>query len=222
MKRIILMYNAVIVTILTVVGFFAAKTIPQLISSILFFPLAAYFWRMIIPISQRAIPVIATAVVPQKTSSTKKRTSKKQAPMELTPLEDITDEAATGKFDLNRRTFLRLIGSAGVSVFLLSIFTGKADAAFFGSVPGPGTVGVKDTSGNLIDPAEKKPTDGYSISQVDDAIPSYYGYVEKNGAWYIVKEDATGAFRYAKGSSSFSSNWTSRASLTYDYFNAVF
>lgn len=220
MKKIVLFYNTVIVTILTVVGFFAAKTLPQLISSILFFPLAAYFWRMIIPVSQRAIPVIMPAVVQQKKHASKK--SKKDAPVELTALEDITDEAATGKFDLNRRTFLRLIGSAGVSVFLLSIFTGKADAAFFGSVPGPGTVGVKDASGNLIDPAEKKPTDGYNISQVDDATPSYYGYVEKGGAWYIVKEDATGAYRYAKGSSNFSTSWTGRAALSYDYFNAVF
>jgi len=222
MKKIVLFYNTIIVTILTVVGFFAAKTIPQLISTLLFFPLAAYFWRMIVPVSQRAIPIIVPTAVPSKKPHSKKPASKKTPAVELTALENITDEAATGKFDLNRRTFLRLIGSAGISVFLLSIFTGKADAAFFGSVPGPGTVGMKDSSGNLIDPAEKKPTDGYNISQVDDAIPSYYGYVEKNGAWYIVKEDATGAFRYAKGSSSFSSNWTSRASLTYDYFNAVF
>ncbi|MFS8159225.1 MAG: hypothetical protein ACMG6E_03255 [Candidatus Roizmanbacteria bacterium] len=118
--------------------------------------------------------------------------------------------------------FLRLIGSAGVSVFLLSIFTGKAEAAFFGSMPGPGTIGIKNTSGTLIDPAEKKPTDGYNITNVDDTIPSYYGYVNKDGAWYIVKEDATGAYRYSKGSSAFSTSWGNRASLTYDYFDVIF
>src|SRR3990167_9057460 len=153
MKKIIILYNVVVITVITVIGFVDTTSYPQLISSIIFF---------------------------------------------------------------------RLIGSAGVSVFLLSIFTGKAEAAFFGSNPGPGTVGIKDSTGTLIDPSEKKPTDGYNISQIDDAIPSYYGYVNKDGAWYIIKEDATGAYRYVKGTSSFSTNWTDRAVLTYDYFNSIF
>ena len=109
-----------------------------------------------------------------------------------------------------------------ISLFLFSVFTQKAHGAFFGSVPGPGTVSLKDTSGAQIDPAIKTPTDGYKISQIDDSSPAFYGFIDKTGAWFIMKEDSTGAYRYAKGSSSFSTNWTNRAILSYDYFDAIF
>lgn len=125
--------------------------------------------------------------------------------------------------DLDRRMFLKLIGSAGITAFLFSIFTDKSHAAFFGSMPGPGTIAIKDSNGTVIDPSEKQPTDGYNISQVDDGITaSYYGFVHRTGAWYIQKEDATGNYRYTKGPSDFATNWTNRTSLTYDYFDNIF
>jgi hypothetical protein len=129
-----------------------------------------------------------------------------------------------GISDDNRRLFLKLVGSTGLSIVIMAIFGKKsAQAAFFGSVPGPGTVSVKDSTGATIDPAEKQSTDGYEISQVDDSTtPAYYGFVHKTGAWYITKEDATGAYRYAKGAVDFATSWTSRAGLTYDYFDAIF
>jgi hypothetical protein len=62
----------------------------------------------------------------------------------------------------------------------------------------------------------------YEISDVDDAAyPAYYGYIEKDGAWYIMEENA-GAFRYAKGASNYTTSWTNRAALVYDYYDAVF
>lgn len=126
--------------------------------------------------------------------------------------------------DDNRRLFLKLVGSTGLSVVIMAIFGKKsAQAAFFGSMPGPGTVAIKDSSGTPIDPAEKQPTDGYTITEVDDTgNTSYYGFVHKTGAWYITKEDNAGSYRYAKGASSFSTNWTGRLSLNYDYFDNVF
>jgi hypothetical protein len=84
-------------------------------------------------------------------------------------------------------------------------------------------VALKDSQGNQIDPSEKGPTDGYSISEIDDdALPSYYGFVDKDGRWYISKEDSAGSYRYTKGNSSFSTNWGNRAALTYDYFDVIF
>lgn len=126
--------------------------------------------------------------------------------------------------DSNRRLFLRLAGSSGIAIFMLAVFGRKsAQAAFFGSVPGPGTVAVKNIAGETIDPAEKQPTDGYEITQIDDSTtPAYYGFVHKTGAWYITKEDSSGNYRYAKGASDFATNWTGRALLSYDYFDAVF
>lgn len=129
-----------------------------------------------------------------------------------------------GVDDSNRRLFLKLVGSTGLSIFFMAILgKSSAQAAFFGSVPGPGTVAIKNSSGTPIDPAEAQPTDGYTISQIDDAsTPSYYGFVHKTGAWYITREDSSGNYRYTKGASSFATNWTNRTSLTYDYFDNVF
>ncbi len=105
----------------------------------------------------------------------------------------------------------------------MAMFTKKAQAAFFGSVPGPGTVAIKNSAGVQIDPAEAHPTDGYEITEIDDtSSPAYYGFLKKNGYWYIMKEDSTGAYRYSKGTTAFTTNWTNRASLTYDYFNSIF
>lgn len=129
-----------------------------------------------------------------------------------------------GISDDNRRLFLKLVGSTSLSIFFLAVLgKGSAKAAFFGSMPGPGTVAIKNSAGDQIDPAEAQPTDGYTITQVDDSsTPSYYGFVHKTGAWYITKEDNSGNYRYAKGASAFSTSWTGRAGLSYDYFDNVF
>ena len=122
-----------------------------------------------------------------------------------------------------KRKFLKIIGGSGLGILMLAIFKPKsAEAAFFGSVPGPGTVAIKDSNDNKIDPAIKSPTDAYGVTQIDDSTPAYYGFVNKEGAWYITKEDTDGSYRYNKGTGNFSGNWSTRASLTYDYFDAIF
>lgn len=64
----------------------------------------------------------------------------------------------------------------------------------------------------------------YKISDTDTASdPKYYGSVAADGSWYIMKETTSaGTYRYAKGASGYSTNWTGRASLSYDYFDVVF
>ncbi|MEK7526441.1 MAG: hypothetical protein AAB546_03100 [Patescibacteria group bacterium] len=194
-------YNFILVTIMIIGGFISSKTIPQLISTIIFYPLFAYFFIQIAPRQRKTIkPIILKPII------------------SATQIEPQTKKG----IDIDRRAFLKIIGSAGLSLFFLTIFTKKTQAAFFGSVPGPGTVAVKDTLGVAIDPAEKHPTDGYEITQVDDSTPSYYGYLNKSGAWFITREEASGAYRYTKGTSDFATNWTNRASLTYDYFDNIF
>jgi hypothetical protein len=68
------------------------------------------------------------------------------------------------------------------------------------------------------------PIEGYKVADLDDsANPAYYGYINASGAWYILKEDkTTGAYRYTKGDSAYSTAWTDRASKTYGYFNVIF
>lgn len=142
----------------------------------------------------------------------------------LPTLIDNDSESSPEITDQKRRQFLKIVGGGGVSLFLmLFVFKGNANAAFFGSGGGPGIVGIKDKDGNKIDPAEKNPTDGYTISEIDDSsVPSYYGFIHKNGSWYIAREEANGSYRYANGGGNFSSGWTGRVGLSYDYFDNVF
>ena len=192
---------------MVVAGFMSATRYTDLIISVLFFPLFIYFASRVFPRRSKAIDL------PKEVVLTK---------VEMEESGQVTKLKKEG-VDIDRRNFLKLIGTAGLSLFIFSMFTKKAEAAFFGSVPGPGTVSIKDSSGNKIDPAEKKPMDGYSISEIDDSVIAYYGFTNKTGNWFIMQEDTdTGAFRYIKGSSSFSTNWTNRESLTYDYFDNIF
>lgn len=201
MKRILVYYNFIVVAAMVSAGWLAARSLPELVSAALFSPLAIYFLLKALPRRNHSI-----------------RLPKIQQPLTATPL-------TAKQFDFDRRAFLKLIGSAGVSVFIFSLFTKRAEAAFFGSVPGPGTVALKDISGAKIDPAEKHPTDGYNITELDDSSPAYYGFVNKLGQWFIMKEDSAGAYRYTKGNSSFTNattGWPNRAALTYGYFDDIF
>lgn len=67
---------------------------------------------------------------------------------------------------------------------------------------------------------------GYQIANKDDdASPNYYGFTNSKGEWYILQETISAGndtYRYAKGLNNFSTNWTNRVSLSYDYFNIVF
>ena len=151
-------------------------------------------------------------------------------PTQPTELDEITPDVEPTNIDIKdvrRRQFLKIIGGGGFTLFFMLFFMPqKASASFFGSTPGPGVVGLKDTSGNKIDPAEKNPTDGYNITEIDDATtPSYYGFVHKSGAWYIAKEDSAGAYRYDSGTANFSDNWLVREDenlMDYRYFDEVF
>lgn len=64
----------------------------------------------------------------------------------------------------------------------------------------------------------------YKISDQDPAgDPQYYGYLAHDGSYYIQKIDVAGnAFRYYAGKDNYAAQWTNRASLPYDYFDAIF
>lgn len=69
------------------------------------------------------------------------------------------------------------------------------------------------------------PLIGYRISDrdSDNADFNYYGYLNAEGGYYIMREElATGAYRYSRGDSNYSSVWTARASQSYDYFSVTF
>lgn len=68
----------------------------------------------------------------------------------------------------------------------------------------------------------------------EDAVKStdtnvrYYGFLNSKGEWYIQEFDTSAGanslrtYRYARGTSGYTTAWTNRESLTYDYFNEIF
>lgn len=76
------------------------------------------------------------------------------------------------------------------------------------------------------------PTQFYRIADTDDPTTgnnsgvNYYGFTDLDGNWYILKEDltgATGTYRYIKGATNYSTNWTNRGTLVgWDYFHNIF
>lgn len=209
MTRLLIYYSFVLVTIMTIVGFVGANSFSEYLSSLLFFPLAIFFGLIALPQSSHSVKVL--------------KKDPKSTPLKgkLTTLEP---EKTT--FDTDRRKFIKLIGSAGIAMLLFAVVTKRAHGAFFGSVPGPGTVALKDSSGGTVDPAISTPTDGYKITEIDDSsATAYYGFVEKTGKWFIMQEQSGGAYRYTKGAADFTNattGWPNRASLSYGYFDAIF
>jgi len=65
----------------------------------------------------------------------------------------------------------------------------------------------------------------YTIADLDETGPNYYGFVDHKGNWYIMKETTSGStksYGYQKGDSDYSTEWTNRASGTYQTFDSVF
>ena len=62
------------------------------------------------------------------------------------------------------------------------------------------------------------PTSVYKITDIDPKEGnSYFGYVDKDGKWYIMNLTATAA-RYVKGDSGYTTAWGNKGNLNYDYF----
>lgn len=202
---ILLIFNLFSTFLLFTSNIVFAKTFFDIIISLIYLPIPSYFFLTIFDWYKQII-----------------ENNKNQS--QLVKVEVSPTPPKSKNIDTDRRRFLKILGGTGVSVLLMSLLNPKqAGAAFFGSVPGPGTVSLKDSNGTKINPAEKQPTDGYKISQIDDAdYPYYYGYINSTGAWYIMSEDASSNYRYTKGDSNFAVSWALRATLTYGYFDSIF
>lgn len=125
--------------------------------------------------------------------------------------------------DFSKRAFLKMIGATGISFFLASLLNRRFESQFFGKATETGIIALEDSRGTKVDPAQTHPTDGYRISEVDDNAITFYGFIKKGGAWFIMREDTSnGSFRYAKGDSGFPNNWEDRKLLKYDYYHNIF
>ncbi|MBF8249485.1 MAG: hypothetical protein HW400_86 [Candidatus Levybacteria bacterium] len=129
-----------------------------------------------------------------------------------------------GIADIDKRAFLKLIGGAGIALFLFSIFNKRLEGLFFKNLPAPAENTLETTAASgVIDSSQNQPTYGYNISEIDDSIIAYYGFTNKDGGWFIMREDTeTGSFRYVRGNMKFPNNWANRTNLKYDYYSKVF
>lgn len=73
----------------------------------------------------------------------------------------------------------------------------------------------------------KQKLEEYALTNIDDnAFPYYYGFINADGQWYIMKQSADGSIKYAVSFISprgqYSNNWDNRANLTYNYWDTSF
>lgn len=216
MRKILAWSSFVIFSAIVIVAFITATTYIQLIAAILLYPLFAYFAFRAFPRKARVRPLVKQATAVQSPVILADK-------IEAEKIE-VTKKANLRISDIDKRVFLKWIGSTGLILFLFSIFNKNAGNFLPGVAPaGPGTVVLKDTTGTQVDPAIKNPTDGYKISEVDDDVTAFSGFINKDNAWYIMRVDTEkGSFRYTKGDSNFSGNWANRKNLRYGYYSNVF
>ena len=210
--KILIVYSFLACFFLMIVGIFSARTTNQLLNAFIYLPLVFFFGTKIFHPLIRPLPKPAL------------KKSRKGTEAESSTDDSSWDPAtAQGVADNNKRLFLQLIGTTGISLLIMSLFSRRARDTFFsGSPVTPEVVSLKDIAGNPVNPAEKQATDGYSISDIDDgSFPAYYSFVNNNGAWYIM-QNISGTFRYAKGDSNYSASWDIRNKLHYDYYNKIF
>jgi hypothetical protein len=192
MRKTLTYSTFAIASLVVVAAFLTATTYIQLAFATLLYPLLAYFafelfadrtWS--IHINKPAIPTV----------------------MARPPSEPRGEKVDI--VDIDKRAFLKLIGAAGLSFFLFSIFNQKAASLF-----------SRRTVDGIAPPSSSPPD--YRISEIDDSDITFYGFTKLDGGWFIMKEDTNGSFRYIKGDSNFSGNWDNRERLNYDYFHNVF
>lgn len=203
MTKIFLTYVAFTVACVVVIMTFITSTnYIQLAIATLLYPFLIIFAYKILPLKTLAV--------------SKKPIAKIQLPVIPAEKKENTDVS-----DINKRAFLKLVGATGLSFFLISIFGRRVESLIFGQSvgPTPSSIGNYPETNSTV----ASPTDEYKISEIDDNIVGFYGFIKKEGGWFIMKQDANdGSFRYAKGESNFPENWKNRQNLKYDYFHNVF
>ncbi len=203
-----------LVAVIWLMNLLVAQSTLQLILGLTFTPLVFFFGLELVNQIKNLISHLNFRLPPTK-------------PTPPPPEKELTQVQIS---DQSRRQFLKMAGSAGLGLAALTLVNPKkASASFFGSVPGPGTISIKDTGGNKIDPAAKQPTDGYKISKMDDTSSdtySYYGFVDQSGQWYIQRETTSGVgegdFLYCNGVSDFTTAWNDKENQTYESFDTIF
>lgn len=211
MRKILIYSSFIIGCLAVIVAFITSTTYSQLgIAILLYLPLT-YFAFKIFTGSIRGggnpKKSLITIQVPAKSNEETPKVKQEQVSVA----------------DIDKRTFLKLMGATGLSFFLFSLLGRRVDSLLFGNASGSNTnpIGALNPA-NQANQAGVLPAE-YKITDIDDNIVSYYGFTKQDGEWLIMRQDTqTNSFRYAKGDSEFSQNWTRRDKLQYDYYYKLF
>lgn len=193
--------------------FTTATTYFQLAAGIFIYPLFVIFAYKIFSDKMRNYP---PKISPSAVSHTARAEKKAEQ----------DDKSNIHIADIDKRVFLKLIGSTGLTFLLYSLFSKRGEDIFFKTLPRQERqekIAIADLEGKQINPAQSYPLDGYKIAEIENEITSFYGFMNKEGSWYVLKLDTvTGSFRYARGTKNFPPAWKNRENLEYGYFNDMF
>lgn len=194
-------------SLLVVYAFLTAQSYTQLTVAVILFPALAYFALKVFPRNPQH-GTSATVSIPA---------------IPIRRVEEVRTERVD-VVDLDKRTFLKLVGTVGVSFFVFSLLGRKVGDMLFGGAAAPNTATSQSSAANgLNNPGPTSPGSGYNVTEIDENVVSYYGFTNKEGGWLIMREDTqTNSFRYAKGNSGFPNNWSNRENLKYDYYYNLF
>lgn len=203
MRKTLTYSSFIIASFLVVAVFITATTYIQLGLAVALYPLLILF---------------AFKIFPRKSHRTMEFTVElpKPAPKTVQTVNGVTREKVE-VVDVDKRTFLKLIGTVGITFFLSSFLGKRADTLLSRGL------GTAPASEHGASGAETLANGGYKISEVDENRITYYGFLNKDGGWLIMRVDTdTNTFRYAKGDTDFPGNWSRRENLKYDYFSNLF
>ena len=63
----------------------------------------------------------------------------------------------------------------------------------------------------------------YRCADIDKTgDPQYFGFVDADGAWYIMELTIDTSIRYCKGDDGYTLAWTNRGTNTYGYYYNIF
>ncbi len=212
-KRILLYIILALLGMFVIYLFVTAKTYTQLGFAVISYPILAFLIIKAIP--KRTRKALSSVVVQKPYDQTVIQPAVQ--PAMQTAVIGVEDVA-----DIDKRTFLKLVGATGIFFFVTSL-VGKwlGTIPFSSSAPPLSGLSGNDSANVAASPDGEGgfSTNGYTITEIDEGLVSYYGFTNKSGGWLIMKEDSdTSSFRYAKGDASFPTNWKNRSTLKYDYY----
>lgn len=176
--------------------------------------------------------VIFKVVVGSQTRSDIKKVEDEGA-LSYTPIH-VPAHTEKDKFEVadeDRRMFIKLLGSTGLFLFIYSILNRNSDRSILNKLKDSRGLGLfGDMSGGqnsqmpqIPSQPQTKTTDDYKIAEIDDNVIAYFGYIDQDGGWYIMRADSeTGSIRYIKGDANFARSWENRENLDYKYYHEVF